>query len=309
MSEELEFTGERFTPECVREIRYEHFHRYALVADWIAGLKVLDAACGEGYGSQLLAEKAAEVTGIDVSPEAIAHAQSRYSAQNLKFIAADCCSTPFADSSFDCIVSFETLEHLQDQQGLLTEFRRILKPAGFLIISTPDKAIYSDRMGNKNHFHVSELYKPEFEALLAGYFPVVQMLGQKLGFHSMIWPLAPSANKTFLLQQENSEAVAHLQQPSAEPVYLLAICANASNELPTIDQALFLFNDDTDSVYQHYYHEIRRNMETGRILQELESRVESLQAELLAARSSTALNASTPSSKNWLSRVLQKLRG
>jgi 2-polyprenyl-3-methyl-5-hydroxy-6-metoxy-1,4-benzoquinol methylase len=61
--ENLEFTGERFTPECVREIRYEHLHRYAVAADWLGGLKVLDAACGEGYGSHLIARNAREVTG------------------------------------------------------------------------------------------------------------------------------------------------------------------------------------------------------------------------------------------------------
>ena len=74
MSENLEFTGERFTPECTREIRYEHYHRYAVAAEWVKGRKVLDAACGEGYGSHWLAQRADSVTGIDVSAEAIAHA-------------------------------------------------------------------------------------------------------------------------------------------------------------------------------------------------------------------------------------------
>lgn len=309
LSQDLDFTGERFTPECVREIRYEHIHRYALVADWIVGLKVLDAACGEGYGSHLLAAKAAEVNGIDVSFEAIAHAQSRYSAPNLEFIEADCCKTPFADSSFDCIISFETLEHLQDQQALLSEFRRILKPTGFLIISTPDKAIYTDQMGYDNPYHVSELYKPEFEALLAGFFPAVRMLGQKLGFHSMIWPLQKSAEQQVVMQQESAENINRLHHPSANPVYLLAICANADNDLPSYAQSLFLFDDAAESVYQHYNHEIRRNMETGQILQELESRVESLEAELSAARVKTNHNVTTQPSRSWLSRVLQKLKG
>lgn len=309
MSQDLDFTGERFTPECIREIRYEHIHRYALVADWIAGLRVLDAACGEGYGSHLLAAKAAEVIGIDVSFEAITHAQSRYSAPNLEFIEADCCKTSLADSSFDCIISFETLEHLQDQQALLTEFRRILRPTGFLIISTPDKAIYTDRMGYDNPYHVSELYQQEFEELLAGFFPAVRMLGQKLGFHSMIWPLQKSVGQQVLMQQESAENINHIHHPAANPVYLLATCANSVNDLPSYDQSLFLFDDAAESVYQHYNHEIRRNMETGQILQELESRVESLQAELSAARVKTKHNVTIQPSRNWLSRVLQKLKG
>ena len=81
----LEFTGERFTPECVREIWYEHFHRYVFARERVGGLNVLDAACGEGYGSALLATVAASVTGVDVSPQAIEHARSRYSGNSLEY--------------------------------------------------------------------------------------------------------------------------------------------------------------------------------------------------------------------------------
>ena len=74
----LPFTGERFTPECVREIAYEHWHRYAFVRALTAGKRVLDAACGEGYGSAFLAGVAAQVTGIDLDPSTIEHARARY---------------------------------------------------------------------------------------------------------------------------------------------------------------------------------------------------------------------------------------
>jgi len=309
VSENLEFTGERFTPECLREIRYEHFHRYALAAEWVVGLKVLDAACGEGYGSHLLAAKAAEITGIDVAADAIAHARSRYSASNLEFLRADCCATAFADSSFDCIISFETLEHLENQRALLSEFRRILKPSGFLIISSPDKAIYTDKFHNQNPFHVSELYRPEFEQLLAEFFPAVALLGQKLGFHSMIWPLQETGSRQYLLQQESDNSIKQLQQPSPEPVYLLAICANSINQMPAYDQGLFLFDDERQSVYAHYYHEIRRNLETGRILQELEDRVTSLQTALEAANAEASEKSHSTPAQTWLQRVLQKLTG
>lgn len=308
MSEPLDFTGERFTPECIREIRYEHFHRYALAAEWVKGLKVLDAACGEGYGSHLLSARAAHVSGIDVSNDAIAHAQSRYSAANLEFIVADCCATPFVDQSFDCVISFETLEHLQDQQSLLAEFRRVLKPGGFLVISTPDKAVYSDKLGNENPFHVKELYRDEFTKLLGGQFSEVQLLGQKLGFHSMIWPLQQSSDRQYYLQQESGTAIESLQQPSNEPVYLLAICANSATALPAYQQGLFLFDDETESVYTHYYHEIRRNLETGAILQDLESRVTSLQAQLAAAVKRAAEHEAPQVETSWLSRLLRKFK-
>ena len=144
MSEKLEFTGERFTPECEREIWYEHLHRYAFAAQWSHGARILDAACGEGYGSALLAGAADSVTGVDISAEAIQHARRRYGhLENLQFETADCTSLPFGDGEFDQVVSFETLEHLAGQEALLAEFRRVLKHDGFLIISSPDKATYS----------------------------------------------------------------------------------------------------------------------------------------------------------------------
>ncbi|MCW5579095.1 MAG: class I SAM-dependent methyltransferase, partial [Dokdonella sp.] len=80
-SQPLPFTGERFTPECVREIWYEHWHRYAFARGLVAGKRVLDAACGEGYGSALLAAVAGSVTGVDVDADAIAHARARYGAR------------------------------------------------------------------------------------------------------------------------------------------------------------------------------------------------------------------------------------
>jgi len=305
VSENLDFTGERFTPECVREIRYEHFHRYALAADWLDGLKVLDAACGEGYGSQLLAAKARKVTGIDISAAAVAHATSRYNLSNLEFLVADCCATPFEDNSFDCIVSFETLEHLENQEQLLAEFRRLLRPGGFLIISSPDKAIYSDRMGYENPYHVRELYKDEFENLLANEFPAVQMLGQKLGFHSVVWPLEGERTGRYKSQRESVHKVQTMQKPSDEPVYLLAICAESPDHWPAFDQDLFLFDDDSGSVYQHYIHEIRHNMTAGAVMQGMEAELKRLREALECAQSQSPAE-SAAAAGSWLSRLKQK---
>ena len=147
----LQFDGERFLPECEREICYEHWHRYAFAAEFVKNARVLDAACGEGYGSYLLADTAEKVVGVDVSDAAITHATSRYAqADNLEFAVQDVTRLDFADNSFDVVVSFETLEHLAAQDVMLAEFRRVLKPEGLLIISTPDKAIYTDLLGADN---------------------------------------------------------------------------------------------------------------------------------------------------------------
>jgi SAM-dependent methyltransferase len=278
VSEPLEFTGERFTPECVREIRYEHFHRYAFALERVRGQRVLDAACGEGYGSSLLARTAASVTGVDISEEAIRHARARYSAENLEFQSADCLSLPFPDDAFDSVVSFETLEHLEDQHGLLAEFRRVLKPKGFLLISTPDKAVYTDRQGNRNDFHVAELYREEFEALLADYFPAVRLWGQKLMFHSAIWSLDPLPGT--VISRERDGELTTRPSPAHDPVYLLALCGANEGCLPAGDAGLSLFDDATESVYTHYYEEIRRNMAAGGLLQEKEQEIATLRARL-----------------------------
>lgn len=283
MAEEMEFTGERFTPECVREIWYEHWHRYAFAAPLCAGGRVLDAACGEGYGSALLAAQAAQVDGVDLSAEAVAHARRRYAGLNgLAFHEADVTRLPFEDDAFDRVVSFETLEHLEAQDAMLAEFRRVLKPGGLLLISSPDKAVYTDKEGNDNEFHVRELYRDELEALLARHFPAVRLLGQKLLFHSAIWSLDPT--RTVRLDQAVGDGIETTPGVPREAMYFIALCADSEAALPTLDADLWLFDDAEESVYGHYHGEIRRNMAAGGIIQDRDREIERLRAALEAAR-------------------------
>jgi 2-polyprenyl-3-methyl-5-hydroxy-6-metoxy-1,4-benzoquinol methylase len=288
LSDPLEFTGERFTPECEREIWYEHFHRYVLAAQWCADKRTLDAACGEGYGSSLLAKSAASVEAVDISDLAIVHAQNRYGTlRGLSFRKADCTDLPFDDDEFDRVVSFETLEHLAEHERLLSEFRRVLKPDGCLILSSPDKAVYSDELNTVNEHHVKELYREEFEALIARHFPASHILGQKLMFNSAIWSLNGIDQVT--IDQFSKDKVGRPATVTHPPVYLIALCAADSASLPGIDQRLWLFDDREESVYQHYYGEIKRNMAAGGIIAGLEKEIEALKAqaeEVKTARSS-----------------------
>jgi len=283
LTDKLEFTGERFTPECVREIRYEHFHRYAFARQLVAGRQVLDAACGEGYGSALLASSASRVTGVDLSAESIDHARGRYRSDNLDFRVADCLELPFAADSFDCVVSFETLEHLSNHDGLLREFRRVLRPDGFLVLSSPDKAIYTDKLQNRNAFHRRELYRAEFEALLQTHFPAFRLYGQKLLFQSAIWSLEDGSGVDFL--QERDGDIGSGKGPAHDPVYLIALCAAEERSLPTPDHGVSLFDDAGESVYAHYYHEIRKNMTAGEILEARDRELAELRSRLAEAES------------------------
>lgn len=278
MTQSLEFTGERFTPECVREIWYEHIHRYAFAATLVQGKIVLDAACGEGYGSAHLATVAESVHGIDISGQAIDHARDRYQAKNLEFQVADCCNLPFTDHQFDCVVSFETLEHLDDQEGLLREFRRVLAPGGFLIISSPDKAVYTDRYNNDNEFHVKELYRDELDELLGGVFPHRQFMKQKLMFHSIIWPDREQTGVTF--QHSTDQGISEQQSPSQEAMYFVVLCAETEGALPSVRSGSWLFDDEDESVYSHYHHEIRKNMEAGAVLESMQAELDHLRSQL-----------------------------
>jgi SAM-dependent methyltransferase len=257
-------------------------------------MDVLDAACGEGYGSALLATAARSVTGVDLSDEAIEHAGARYSAENLRYQAADCLALPFDDESFDCIVSFETLEHLEDHQGLMHEFRRVLKADGFLLISSPDKAVYTDRLQNRNEFHVRELYRGEFESLLQDHFPAYRLWGQKLLFQSAIWSLEDQPGADFF--QENAGTVVKQASPRHDPVYFIAEAARDEASLPAPANGASLFDDAGESVYEHYYHEIRKNMAAGAVLAEKKGEIEALKSALQEAKSTAS----------WWSRLLGK---
>jgi len=166
----------------------EHLHRYLFALNYCIGQEVLDLACGEGYGSQILAEKALNVTGIDIDPEIILYATKKYRAGNLRFLEGNAESLPVTDQSVDVVVSFETLEHVPSQDGMLAEIKRVLKPGGLLIISTPDRKFYSEETGHHNPFHLKELFPDEFRSLLEKYFHPVRLLFQYVQGSSVIYP-------------------------------------------------------------------------------------------------------------------------
>ena len=271
----LEFTGERFTPECVREIWYEHWHRYVFARAFAPGRRVLDAACGEGYGSAMLAATAASVLGVDIADAAVAHARQRYAHHaNLRFEQGDCTALTCADAQFDLVVSFETLEHVAAQEALIAGFARTLAPDGLLIVSSPDKRTYSEKSGFRNEFHVRELYRDELLALLRPHFPFVRLYAQKLLFQSAIWALDAADGNAQVATSRDGEPQRGFDY---EPLYYIAVCAR---QAPNIElPGLALFGDAEESVYAHYNHEIRKNMSAGQRIAELESELAALRRE------------------------------
>lgn len=250
----LKFTGERFVPECQREIWYEHVHRYGILQPFVSEKKVLDAACGEGYGSKMIAQWAKSVVGVDIDEVSVRHAAERYQYDNLKFECCDVLDLSYQDNSFDVVVSFETLEHLLEHDELLSEFQRVLKPDGYLIISTPDKAQYSDMAGFNNEFHVKELYRHEYKELLDRFFPFQQWFGQKLSFFSTIWNLDKSILSASISTYNETDEIVEKHFDEA-PMYFIVVASRVQLR-PIVDECS-LFKDSTDSVYAHYNEMVR----------------------------------------------------
>jgi SAM-dependent methyltransferase len=153
-----------------------HLVRYEFAAAFCEGKKTLDIACGAGYGSAFLADFAASVVGGDADYGAIAFAQSHYSAPNLRFDVMDALHLPFKETSFECIVSFETIEHLPDLRAFLRETGRVLAIDGVFIVSTPLVPVTNHRPANPHH--TVELSLADFRGLLGEFFSSVEIYGQ-----------------------------------------------------------------------------------------------------------------------------------
>jgi SAM-dependent methyltransferase len=243
MSESLEFTGERFVPGVAGEIELEHVHRYAFASRFIAGRRVLDAACGEGYGSVLLARTAAQVAGVDIDAATLAHAAERYrGVANLAFHRASVTALPFADASFGAIVSFETIEHLEaaDQPAMLAEFARVLAPDGLLILSAPNRVEYSDKRGYANPFHRHEHDRAELDALIARHFAARRFHGQRIWLGSTLWREAGGSD-AFVTEAGGADGVVVAAPPP--PMYYLVLAARSAADLPPDPVGLSLFSD------------------------------------------------------------------
>jgi 2-polyprenyl-3-methyl-5-hydroxy-6-metoxy-1,4-benzoquinol methylase len=186
----LALTGERTLPDVPEENYW--FRRHLVVYEWIAaqlgGLRVIDMACGEGYGSDVLALTAASVVGVDANPEAHDHARLRYVAPNLRF-ARELVDT-FSEAA-DAVVFLQTIEHLQDPGAVLEHFRSLVGGHGSVFLSTPNVLTLAPKGAERsdNPWHVHEYRREEFERLCRRHFDRVEMHGlfhaRKLRAHEL----------------------------------------------------------------------------------------------------------------------------
>ena len=176
----LELTGERTLPDVPAENYW--YRRHLVVYEWIgarvAGLRVLDMACGEGYGSEVLSRSADSVVGVDANPEAHEHARLRYGRQNLRFDRG-LVETYGERASFDAVVFLQTIEHVHDPVAVLEHFRWTMAPGAAAYISTPNLLTLALPGAQKsdNPWHLKEYRAPEFLELCRSAFDHVELLG------------------------------------------------------------------------------------------------------------------------------------
>lgn len=178
----INFTGERaYSSNIKQSIIEEHVKRYKFAKDFVKDKVVLDLACGTGFGSKILSKEAKQVIGGDISREAIDFAKENHQEDNIEFKILDANNTKLPSDSFDVIISFETIEHVEDYKEYIKECKRVLKEDGIFICSTPNKTISSPVTRKPlNPFHVFELKQKDFIEMMDTYFSQEDIYGQIL---------------------------------------------------------------------------------------------------------------------------------
>jgi SAM-dependent methyltransferase len=184
----LELTGERTLPDVPAENYW--FRRHLAVYEWIAersaGLDLVDMACGEGYGTDVLARRARRVTGVDANPEAYEHARAKY-----RQVTFERTMIELWQGDVDCVVFLQTIEHIQDPDAMLAHVRRLIEPGGVAYVSTPNVLTLAPKGAERsgNPWHVREYRPEEYRALCERHFGRVDLLGlfhaRKLRAHEL----------------------------------------------------------------------------------------------------------------------------
>jgi SAM-dependent methyltransferase len=235
LSDRIGRADERFVPGTAdgELIEVEHLARYWWACSLAPGRSVLDAGCGVGYGSAMLARAGAtEVTGIDVSAKAVDAASER-APDNASFVAGDIRALPFDDGSFDLAVCFEVIEHVDRQDEVIAELARVLAPAGVLALSSPNRDVYP--AGNPHHLH--EYVPEELRAALAAQFAHVELRRQHAWLASAVLSDEQTADGSLRRRDELHVAKSIGRAPGSEP-YTIALASRET--LPDVPGAVVL---------------------------------------------------------------------
>ena len=262
VSDASEFNLERVLPndERTKFLFQEHTIRYLFASQFTTSKSVLDAACGSGYGSAILSKSGAtKVVGIDNSSEAIEYCEKNYKKENLEF-KKDNCEKITLDTTFDVVVSFETIEHLKNQDNFLTEVKRVLKDDGIFIVSTPN----TDTYPSDNPFHYKEFTESEFKLFLGKYFSNITIFYQYYPSSMAISKPADIMNDLkinfFNAQTYQIDDISKkFNLDNSDGLFFVAICSNnpiADNPIANIDNKLYLYSSTINQLSSPEEHEL-----------------------------------------------------
>ncbi len=226
----MEDTGERMIPAYHKgQLVYgEHIVRYEAIMPIVKGKTVLDIASGSGYGTEIIASQAKKVFGVDVDAEAVQYATTNYGKKNITFLHGDGIKIPLDDDAVDVVVSFETLEHIEDYEKFMAEVKRVLKPDGLLVLSTPNDKEFPEGA----HFHIHEFEQKELEKLVDKYFSTTKSYFQATWIYNALLQEKQMSEENLLSIPTRN--VAPVETDKA--LYFYMLCANRKiNEevLPT----------------------------------------------------------------------------
>ena len=277
---EMEWTGERFLPWIEgAQIHYEHLHRYAFAAHFVKRKKVLDLACGEGYGTYMLAREAEYVAGVEIDKATVRHARSRYIKDNLEFIEGSMLDVPIeGEKKFDVVVCFEGIEHIAEHDRLLPEVKRLLKDDGLFIVSTSNKQAYTDAPDHSDPFHVKDLDIDEFERLLGQYFTHMRIFGQRVYAGSNMWSTHQHKSRGYVetVVRKGDMEFYLAERASKKPIFFIALASNANLKLLTSITDSWL-TDASNAFFDDYE---RRLAKLDRALEIKDARIAKLRTDL-----------------------------
>jgi SAM-dependent methyltransferase len=287
-----EFTGERVVPGQVDpDLWNEHLARYAFAGRLCRHKRILDMGCGTGYGTAELARHALTATGIDVATSAVEHAREHFTARNLRYLRASCTQLPFPDASFDLAVSFEVIEHIPEWRRLIEEARRVLKPGGQFIVSTPNRLYYAEsrKLAGPNPYHDHEFEFEEFRTELESVFPSVSLFLQNHAAGIVFQPIHPD--------ESADVSIAGQDITPDESHFFLAVCALG----PQLGAPTFVYLPTTANLLRE------RELHITRLEREIETKNAWLQqarsqhAELLDSH--RAIQAEIEQKNNWADEI------
>src|SRR5580704_9918878 len=239
------FTGERLTASVHGQIELEHYHRYLFSRGFCRDRDVLDVASGEGYGAAHLAQVARQVVGVEYAGPTVHNAARNFPRANLCFVQADARSLPVGNASIDVVTSFETIEHFDRQEDFVAEARRVLRPDGCFIVSTPDRDIYTPPGAALNPFHVREFDRAEFLDLLHRHFRYVSLIRQRPMLTSAMMPEEPASVAPLIFERVEDQTFASDTALPGAP-YLIAIASEMVPKLAPV--SLFIERSEADNV-------------------------------------------------------------